>query len=397
MSNSELVDYVKISPNKTVMTDKKIDKIIVHHMAGDLSVETCGNIFARESRGASSNYGIGTDGRIAMYVEEKDRSWCSSSPWADGSGISIEVANCGREPDWPISNAAWMSLILLCTDICKRNGIKDLVFTGGKEGNLLCHRFFAATACPGPYLYAKMTELAHEVNLRLGVCDDEDEDYYDEDVPEDDISDVPPSNDFVENIAYYAKKIAPMYGIRVISPVVAQAILESARGTSNKAKHNNFFGLKFRPGRVTVSSGRFLDGSSEQLPDGSYVPVTDYWLEFENMRDGVEGYFQFINVERYENLKGIEDPREYVETIRADGYATSLSYVDNIMRVIEQNNLTRFDPYKSDNKKPVEVLAREVLSGLWGNGAERKRRLEEAGYSYTEVQSRVNELVHFGR
>lgn len=103
MSNSNLICYTKISPNKTSPRNHKIDTISIHCMAGDLSVETCGNVFAPSSRQASSNYGIGSDGRIAMYVEEKDRSWCTSSASNDNRAVTIEVANDGgAETGWPI-------------------------------------------------------------------------------------------------------------------------------------------------------------------------------------------------------------------------------------------------------------------------------------------------------
>ncbi len=101
--------------------------------------------------------------------------------------------------------------------------------------------------------------------------------------------------------------------------------------------------MKYREGRLTCHSGTFVDGSQEQLANGQYVPVTDQWYKFDSLDKGVLGYFQFINIKNYANLKGVTDPRTYLENIRKDGYATSLKYVDNLMRVITTNNLTRFD------------------------------------------------------
>ena len=167
-TNSPLVDYVKLSPNYNKRLNK-IKKITIHHMAGNLSVETCGSIFARPNRKASSNYAIGTDGRIAMYVEEKNRSWCSSSAANDHQAITIEVANDSGAPNWHVSDKAMESLIELCVDICKRNGIARLNYTGTKSGNLTMHKWFAATACPGPYLESKFSYIAQEVNKRLGI------------------------------------------------------------------------------------------------------------------------------------------------------------------------------------------------------------------------------------
>jgi len=168
MSNSPLVDFTLISPNSTNPRNKKISKITIHHMAGNATVEQCGNVFQPKSRQASSNYGVGTDGRVGMYVEEKNRSWASSSPANDHMAVTIEVANDGG-PNWHVSDKALEKTIELCTDICKRNGIKELKFTGDKNGNLTMHRYFAATACPGDYLASKFPYIADEVNKRLGV------------------------------------------------------------------------------------------------------------------------------------------------------------------------------------------------------------------------------------
>lgn len=171
-TNSKLISYTKISP----MKDKgrkhskynptgAIKKITIHHMAGNLSVETCGRVF--QNAEASANYGIGSDGRIALYVDEKDRSWASSSAANDYLAVTIEVANSTGSPNWKVSDAAYKSLIKLCVDICKRNKIEELEYTGNKNGNLTMHQFFAATACPGPYLKSKFPQIAKEVNAQL--------------------------------------------------------------------------------------------------------------------------------------------------------------------------------------------------------------------------------------
>lgn len=169
MSNSSLISYTKISPNRTSPRKKPIRKITIHHMAGNLTVEQCGAVFAPTSRKASSNYGIGTDGRIGMYVEEKDRAWTSSSPDNDNQAVTIEVANDTLGPNWTVSDKAMTSLIDLCVDICKRNGIQRLNFTGDKTGNLTMHCYFKSTLCPGPYLKSRFPYIASEVNKRLGA------------------------------------------------------------------------------------------------------------------------------------------------------------------------------------------------------------------------------------
>lgn len=176
MSNSSLVRYTKLSPNCTKPRNHVIDTITIHCMAGNLSVETCGEVFAPTSRQASSNYGIGSDGRIALYVDEANRSWCTSSSSNDNRAVTIEVANCGGAPDWPVSDKAYAALLDLVTDICKRNGIKKLLWKGDKsligqvdKQNMTVHRWFAAKACPGDYLYNRHAAIAEEVNKRLGA------------------------------------------------------------------------------------------------------------------------------------------------------------------------------------------------------------------------------------
>ena len=167
MSNSALVDYVKISPNRTSPRDHAIDRITIHHMAGNLSVETCGNVFAPSSRQASANYGIDSNGRVGMYVEERDRSWCSSNKANDHRAVTIEVADNAGAPGWGCSDKAMNKLVELCTDICRRNGIAKLNYTGDTNGNLTMHKWFAATDCPGAYLESKFPWIAEQVNKRL--------------------------------------------------------------------------------------------------------------------------------------------------------------------------------------------------------------------------------------
>lgn len=176
MSNSSLVTYTKLSPNNSGKRNHIIDTISIHCMAGNLSVENCGNLFANPDRKASSNYGIGSDGRIALYVDEADRSWCTSSSSNDNRAITIEVANTVAADPWPVSNKAYASLIDLLVDICKRNNIKALLWKADKnligqinKQNMTVHRWFAAKSCPGDWLYNRHGEIADEVNKRLNT------------------------------------------------------------------------------------------------------------------------------------------------------------------------------------------------------------------------------------
>ena len=168
-----MISYTKISPNKTSPRNHIIDTITIHCVVGQCSVETIGNIFAPTSRQASSNYGIGPDGRIGMYVEEKDRSWCSSNSANDHRAITIECASDTTYP-YAINDIVYNSLIKLCVDICKRNNIKQLNWKADKslvgqpsKQNLTVHRWFSNTACPGDYIYNRLGDIADKVNAKL--------------------------------------------------------------------------------------------------------------------------------------------------------------------------------------------------------------------------------------
>lgn len=166
-TNSSLVSYTQISPNRNSPRNQPISKITIHHMAGIMSVEQFGNLVANPARQMSSNYCIGNDGRIGLYCPEQDRSWCSSSPWNDNKAITIEVSNNVYGEPWSISDAAYASLIKLCVDICKRNGIKKLEFTGDQNGSLTYHYMFNATGCPGTWIKNHTTEICNKVNAQL--------------------------------------------------------------------------------------------------------------------------------------------------------------------------------------------------------------------------------------
>jgi len=200
MSNSPLVDYTLISPNKTSPRRGEIDTVTIHCVVGQCTVESLGALFAKSSRGASSNYGVGKDGRIGMYVEEKDRAWCSGGKDKNGNpirvngisgsdndhrAITIEVASDTTHP-YAVTDAAYEGLIRLLVDICKRNpGIKRLRWLGDKSlvgetdrQNMTVHRWFAYKSCPGDYLYERHSAIAEEVNRRLDaeILETEDDD-----------------------------------------------------------------------------------------------------------------------------------------------------------------------------------------------------------------------------
>lgn len=164
-TNSKLVSETYASPHFDDRKGQKITKITVHHAAGKASLSTLGRIFTVNQ--ASANYGIDNNGKIGMFVEEKNRAWTSSNAANDYAAVTIEVSNSTLGPDWKISDKAWNALVTLCVDICKRNGIKKLNYTGDSTGNLTRHNMFIATLCPGPYLQKRFPELAATVNAKL--------------------------------------------------------------------------------------------------------------------------------------------------------------------------------------------------------------------------------------
>lgn len=177
-TNSPLVSYTKLSPNHSGQRTHSIDRITPHCVVGQCSVETLGNIFLPTSRQASCNYGIGVDGRVGMYVEEKNRSWCSSSNANDQRAVTIECASDTTEP-YAFKDVVYQKLITLCVDICKRNGKKKLLWLGDKDKTLsyepksdemvlTVHRWFANKSCPGSWMYARMGDLAEKVTAQLG-------------------------------------------------------------------------------------------------------------------------------------------------------------------------------------------------------------------------------------
>lgn len=171
---------------------------------------------------------------------------------------------------------------------------------------------------------------------------------------------------FIEQIAPLVQKYAPRYGIRVISPIIAQAVLESGNGTSELAVNaNNYFGLKYSKGRCPTASGVYAKDGSEQRPDGSYETSAMLWCAFPDMDAGVQGYFDFLaNAPggRYDNLTGITDPTTYLETIKADGYATSLDYVKKVYAVLLKYDLKQYDEEKEMATRTYSSLCNEIVS-----------------------------------
>lgn len=343
-TNSPLVVYTKLSPNynngrvhSVYNPTGKIDKITIHHMAGNLSIETCGNVFAPSSRQASSTYGIGSDGRIGMYVEEKNRPWTSSSPANDYRAVTIEVANDEYGGTWHVSDKAIEACITLCVDICKRNGIEKLNYTGDASGNLTKHCYFANTGCPGPYLGSKFEYIAQQVNAQLGNG-----------------SNTKPTSPSAGNEQVYTvvsgdtlSGIAAKYG-------TTYQILASYNGISN-------------PNVIHVGQKIKIPGTSKPI-----TPSTPSKSIETVAKEVIDGKW------------GNGEERKTRLTKAGYNYTAVQNKVNDLL-----NEKSAAKPSKS-----IDEIAKEVIDGKWGNGDDRKKRLESAGYSYSEVQNKVNQLIY---
>lgn len=280
-----MVSYTRLSPNHSGQRTHSIDRITPHCVVGQLSVESICGCFTSPSRQASCNYGIGTDGKVSLCVEEKNRSWCSSSNANDQRAVTIECASDKTEP-YAMNSRVYDSLIKLCTDICRRNGKKKLLWLGDRnktlnytpksdEMVLTVHRWFANKSCPGDWLYARLGDLAAKVTEALGT-------------------------------------------------------------------------------------GASADKAASQL-----YRVRKTWADSKSQK----GAFSVLA-----NAQKCADSNK--------GYS-----------VFDGNGKKVYPADAPGTKKTVDAIAREVICGDWGNGDERKQKLTTAGYDYSAVQKRVNEML----
>ena len=206
--------------------------------------------------------------------------------------------------------------------------------------------------------------------------------------------------EFIENIAKYVKKYAPSYNIKVYSPIIAQAILESGYGESLlSSRYNNHFGLKCGG---SWNKKSVIMSTWEEFNAGEKTPTVDSFRVYDSFEEGVLGYFDFINWSNYFNLKGITDARTYCEVIKRDGYATANNYVDVLMDIINDLDLRKYDEDNEEEKEKTyndkEVIdlikvAKNVILGLYGNGEDRKNNLNEAGYDFSLIQDIVDLII----
>lgn len=362
-TNSSMVVYTRLSPNHSGQRTHGIDRITPHCVVGQCTAEGLGEWFGEGSTQASSNYGIDKDGRIGLYVEEKNRSWCSSSNSNDQRAVTIECASDTAEP-YAFRDVVYQKLVELCTDICMRNGKNKLIWFGDKDKTLnyspkvgemvlTVHRWFANKSCPGNWMYARMGELAKKVTEKLQGAD-------------------PGADSGLKGMqASVLKDLSQTDAVRKVGALftadmkkngilasisMAQFILESGYGKSELAQNaNNLFGMKCSLSGNTWSGSswdgksRYTKKTQEQDPGGSYETVTADFRKYPCIEDSIADHSAYLlgamNGEkpRYGGLKGCTDFRKAAQIIRDGGYATSLTYVEKLCSIIEKWNLTQYD------------------------------------------------------
>ena len=315
-TNSSLVSYTKLSPNHSGKRTHSIDRITPHCVVGQLSAESICGCFTSTSRQASCNYGIGTDGRVSLCVEEKNRSWCSSSNANDQRAVTIECASDMKAP-YAMNSKVYESLIKLCTDICKRNGKKKLLWLGSKskalnyspksdEMVITVHRWFANKSCPGDWLYSRLDDLAEKVTKNLS-------------------------------------------GTATSTP------------TTTTKKETLY--------RVQVGAYSVKNNADVQLKKVKAAGFDTYMVK-------VGGLYK-IQVGAYSKKENAEAMQKKLKAKGFDAFITTQSG----------------SAVTTTSKKSFDTIARDVIRGDWGNGAERETKLKAAGYDYNAVQKRVNELL----
>ena len=372
-TNSKMVVFTKLSPNHSGQRTHSIDRISPHCVVGQVTAESLGGLFAKASYKASSNYGIDKDGRVGLYVEEKNRSWCTSSNSNDQRAVTIECASDTCSP-YRMNDVVYETLIELCTDICRRNGKKKLLWFGDKNKSLnyspapdemiiTVHRWFANKSCPGDWLYSRLGNLARKVTENLTGFPTENE--LTKGLQAKDLAALP--NEEV------IRKIGPLFTADqkktgVLSSIsLAQFILESGYGKSELAMEaNNCFGMKKSlsgnswTGSVWDGKSIYTKKTKEQRSSGT-VPVTAEFRKYTCIEDSVADHSAYLtgakkgNVLRYEGLKGCTDYRKAAQIIKRGGYATSTTYVEKLCSIIEQWKLTQYDADALPNKEKVHA------------------------------------------
>ena len=388
-TNSPLVAYRKLSPNHSGQRTHSIDRITPHCVVGQCTAEGLGDWFAQSSTQASSNYGIDRDGRVGLYVEEKNRSWCSSSSANDQRAITIECASDTSEP-YAFRDVVYQKLIVLCADICKRNSKKKLLWLGDKDKTLnyspksdemvlTVHRWFANKSCPGNWMYARMGDLAAKVTAQLGGSTATETPVKTTGLQAAALKDLS-EGDVIKKVGALFTADQKKSGI-LASVSLAQFILESGYGKTELAQNaNNVFGMKKTLSGNTWS-GSTWDGKSiytkktqEDDGTGRLYTITADFRKYPCVEDSIADHSAYLlgamngSKQRYTGLKGCTDYRKAAQIIKDGGYATSTTYVTNLCNIIERWNLTQYDTAEAAPSAPAADAWYRVRKS-WGDAA----------------------------
>jgi hypothetical protein len=327
MSNSSLVN-VKVpahSNNYTIgRSGRKIEKIAIHHMAGILTAKQCGGIFQNGRRKASSNYGIGKDAEVGLYVDEANTSYCNSNWDSNCKSVTIETSNSSLGGDYPVSDAVLNKLIELVADIAKRNNLGKLV----KGQNLVWHRMYTATTCPGDYLLSKMNYIAEQANKING---------------------------------------------------------QESSTTENTSKKSN------EEIANEVIAGKWGNGADRK------TALTNAGYDFSTIQSIVNAKLSGNSTNSKPNLKSVDEvAKEVIAGKWGNGQdrfnkLAAAGYDGNAI----QNRVNEILGAKTttSNKKSNEEICKEVWQGKWGNGQDRFNKLAAAGYNASLIQSMVNKGI----
>ena len=376
-TNSSMVVYKKLSPNHSGQRTHSIDRITPHCVVGQCTAEGLGEWFEKQSTQASSNYGIDRDGRVALYVEEKNRSWCTSSNANDQRAITIECASDTTEP-YAFRDVVYQTLIKLCIDICKRNGKSKLIWFGDKDKTLnyspksgemilTVHRWFANKSCPGNWMYARMGDLASKVTAALGGSGS---------------LDGGSGSAAKGTQASVLKNLSEADAIKKVGALFTadqkkNGILASVSLAQNA---NNIFGMKSSlsgnswSGSSWDGKSKYTKKTQEQNPDGSMVTITADFRKYPCIEDSIADHSAYLlgakngSKLRYAGLKGCMDYKKAVQIIKDGGYATSLTYVEKLISIIERWNLTQYDAKDSGG----EVIRWYRVRKSWADAKSQK-------------------------
>ena len=412
-TNSSLVSYTKLSPNHSGQRTHAIDTITIHCVVGQLSAAGICGCFTSTSVQASCNYGVGKDGDIGLCVEEKNRSWCTSSNANDQRAITIETA-CDLTHPYAVTDKAYNALIKLCADICRRNGIKKLVWSTDKNTrmnhangcNMTVHRDYANKACPGDFLYNRMGDIAAKVNAQLGASGG---------------STVGGSTGTSSDIKYKVRKT----WADANSQIGAFSELANAKKMVDSHPGYKAFDLNGNQIYPAVASAPAQSGemyrvrkswADEKSQVGAYTILDNAKREC----DKHPGYSVFNSkgqavyskaaaasssdiiyiVKSGDTLSGIA--AKYGTTYQVLAQYNGIAN-PNIINVGQQIKIptSAAKAASAAPKKTAKEIAQEIIKGTcsdsrwssWGNGDTRKQRVAAAGYNYTEVQNWVNQLI----